>query len=85
MDRRSFMLGFGGLLAAPAIVRATSIMRVSPMPTGCGFEFIPATSEELINGLIIRTVGWIDHKDGSLDIVGSVLPASSLFDAAFAA
>ena len=31
MDRRSLLLGFGSLLAAPAIVRAESIMKVAAL------------------------------------------------------
>lgn len=32
MDRRSFLRGAGALLAAPAIVRASSLMALSPVP-----------------------------------------------------
>lgn len=30
-DRRSFLLGFGAILAAPAVVRAESLMRVAAL------------------------------------------------------
>lgn len=31
MDKRSFLLGFGALLAAPAIVRADSLMKIAKL------------------------------------------------------
>lgn len=47
MNRRSFLLGAAGILAAPAIVRASSIMPVKTLAYGDGVARARIDAEEV--------------------------------------
>lgn len=64
-SRRGLLLGLGALVAAPAIVRATSIMPVKAMPTA--IEFLTDQAPPQWRNAIIMKDGLFElWRDGAL-------------------
>jgi hypothetical protein len=71
MDRRKFTFGLVGLFAAPAIIKATSLMSIKPQPTGKWELFgdyfpydIPYPTKLAWNGEKIPIPGYVKSNTG---------------------
>lgn len=84
MERRKLLIGIGALFAAPAIVRASSLMNISPLP-----EARLVTLRKMWSGAY--SYAWTDRPwvkigtiikaaDGNNDLVWELKPMPPLID-----
>lgn len=76
MQRRGFLLGLGTALAAPAVVRAESLMKlwVPPAPKVLRADE-PDWEGQLYVGFLpvgrfVQRNGWVDYKYDATDVLG---------------
>lgn len=74
-NRGSFLLGTSALIAAPAIVRITSLMPVKAFAPNEEMEFLTLYREEYVRqfeqsySLLRPRYGWIPYKIAAEDLV----------------
>jgi hypothetical protein len=78
LSRRKLIGGLGLLIAAPAVVRATSIMPVKAMPSDEELREI-GDFDSLINPPLISRLGFVymahfDHATGQWSVVETIEP-----------
>jgi hypothetical protein len=83
IQRRSFIIGLGGLVGAPAIVRATSIMSVK----GIIQPILQSANDPGMENVLYTIYGWnsselVFDENGSNLIVRCVEPLSGSSEAA---